>query len=64
MRDRPKPAVLIALAALGTALWNFPLLMVWDRDATILGLPTLPVALFVIWAGLVAALAWVSERRK
>ncbi|MER2507527.1 hypothetical protein [Amaricoccus sp.] len=64
MRERPKPAVLIALTALGTALWNFPLLMVWDRESTILGLPALPVALFAIWAGLIAALAWVSERRK
>lgn len=64
VRERPKPAVLIALTALGTALWNFPLLMVWDRESTILGLPALPVALFAIWAGLIAALAWVSERRK
>ena len=64
MRERPKPAVLIALTALGTALWNFPLLMVWDRESTILGLPALPVAFFAIWAGLIAALAWVSERRK
>lgn len=64
VRARPKPAVLIALAALGTALWNFPMLAVWDEASTILGLPALPVALFAIWAGLIVALAWVSEREK
>ena len=61
---RPKAAVLIALCALGVALWNFPLMILWDRDATVFGLPVLPVALFVIWAGLIAVLAWVSERRE
>ncbi|MGY0634843.1 hypothetical protein [Luteimonas sp. A478] len=58
----PKPAVLVALCALGLALWNFPLLIVWSRDATVFGLPLLPVALFTSWAGLIAALAWVSEK--
>lgn len=59
---RPRGAVLVALCALGALLWNFPLLIVWDREATLFGLPVLPVALFAIWAGLIAALAWVSER--
>ena len=36
--------------------------MVWDRPATLFGLPLLPVALFALWSGLVAALALVSER--
>ena len=62
MRAGPRAPVLVALCALGVALWNFPLLIVWDLDATVFGLPTLPVALFAIWAGLIAALAWVSER--
>lgn len=62
MRERPKPTVLVALAALGTALWNFPMLAVWDSGGTVLGLPALPLALFGVWAGLIAALAWVSER--
>lgn len=58
----PKPSVLVALCALGGVLWNFPLLVVWSRDASVFGLPLLPVALFATWAGLVAALAWVSEK--
>lgn len=59
----PAPQVLFALAAAGALAFNFPLLMVWDTGATVLGLPLLPVALFAIWAGLIAALAFVSERR-
>ena len=62
MKGRPASAVLVALAAAGAALWNFPLLIVWDGGGTVLGLPALPVALFAIWGGLIAALAWASER--
>ncbi len=58
---RPRTAVLIALCGAGLALVNFPLLALWDGDATILGLPLLPVALFLIWGGLIAALALASE---
>jgi hypothetical protein len=58
----PRPGVLLALAGAATVLFNFPILAVWNRDATVLGLPLLPLALFAIWAGLIAALAWASER--
>ena len=58
---RPRPQVLVALCAAGLALLNFPLLAIWDQPATVFGLPLLPVALFVIWAGLILALALVSE---
>jgi hypothetical protein len=58
---RPRPQVLVALCAAGLALLNFPLLAIWDRPATVFGLPLLPVALFVIWAGLILSLALVSE---
>ena len=51
---RPRPQVLVALCAAGLALLNFPLLAIWDQPATVFGLPLLPVALFVIWAGLIA----------
>jgi len=58
----PKPSVLVALCGLGAALWNFPLLIIWGRELDVFGLPLLPVAMFTIWAGLIAALAWVSEK--
>lgn len=62
-RQGPDRQVLIALAALGALAFNFPLLAVWDSEATVFGLPLLPVALFAIWGALIAALAIASERR-
>lgn len=53
---------LVALFAGGWLLLNFPLLALWDRDATLFGLPLFPAALFLEWAALIAALAWVVER--
>lgn len=61
-RDGPQPARLVALAGAAVVALNFPLLLVWDRDATILGLPVLGVAIFGLWAALIAGLAWVGER--
>ncbi len=52
---------LAALFAAGLLLLNFPLLALWDREATVFGLPLFPLALFGIWAGLIVALAWLLE---
>ena len=43
-------------------LLNYPLLSLWTPDSTVLGLPLLPVALFAMWALLIAAMAWLLER--
>lgn len=56
-------SILIALAGAALLLLNFPLLLVWDGEGTLFGLPMLPVMLFLIWAGLIAALIRVSEGR-
>ena len=56
-----KPARLVALFLLGCALLNFPLLLLWNKPIEFFGLPLFPVALFVVWAGLIAALAWLIE---
>jgi hypothetical protein len=53
---------LVALFALALLLFNFPLLALWDRDLRVMGLPLFPLALFVLWALLIAALAWLMER--
>lgn len=52
---------LVALFVAGWGLLNFPLLALWDVDATVLGLPLFPAALFMLWAGLIAGLAWLLE---
>ncbi len=53
---------LVALFWAAMALLNFPLLALWDHDALWLGLPLFPTALFLLWALLIAVLAWVVER--
>jgi hypothetical protein len=52
---------LAGLFVLGLLLFNFPLLALWDRDALLLGVPLFPAALFLLWALLIAALAWLME---
>jgi membrane protein implicated in regulation of membrane protease activity len=59
---------LLALLAAGALLLNFPLLRLWmgaglGAGGTLWGLPLLPLALFVLWAGLIAVLALLMERR-
>jgi hypothetical protein len=53
---------LVALFVAGWLLLNFPLLALWDRDASVFGLPLFPAALFALWAGLIALLASIVER--
>ncbi len=52
---------LSALFVVGALLFNFPLLALWDRDVLVFGVPLFPAALFIVWALLIAALAWLSE---
>ena len=53
---------LLALFAAGWVLLNVPLLTLWDREATLLGVPLLPAALFAGWAALIALAGWIAER--
>ena len=53
---------LVALFVAGLALFNFPLLALWDHDVRVFGLPLFPLAMFLIWALLIAAVAWIVER--
>jgi hypothetical protein len=53
---------LIALFGLGLFCFNFPLLALWDGDVWVFGLPLFPLALFILWAVLIAWLAWLVER--
>lgn len=53
---------LVAWFGGGWLLLGWPLLALWDHPVTVLGLPLLPTALFGVWAGLIAAVAWVLER--
>ena len=53
---------LTAVFLAGWLLLDFPLLALWNREATVFGLPLLPVALFAVWAALIALAGWITER--
>jgi hypothetical protein len=53
---------LLALFVAGWLVFDFPLLAVWDRDATVVGMPLFPAALFLAWAALIGWVAWILER--
>ncbi len=55
---------LIALFLLGTLLFNYPLLAVFDRVALAFGVPVLYVYVFSCWALLIGLLALVVERSR
>lgn len=52
---------LVGLFFVGWVCFNFPLLGLWDLGTTFYGLPVFPVAIFGLWAVLIAAAAWFSE---
>ena len=54
---------LLALFLLGWALFNFPLLSVFNRATTVFGIPVLYVYIFATWAAVIALVAWIVERR-
>lgn len=60
-RDGPPAQLLVTLCGAGALLLNFPLLLILDKPLEVFGLPLLPVALFAIWAALIAALALASR---
>jgi len=55
---------LVVVFMLGCALLNFPLLALWDHQTTVFGIPLFPAGLFLIWAALIVALAWLMETRE
>lgn len=54
---------LVSTFAAGCVLFNYPLLSLFDRDVEVFGIPLLYVYVFAAWAGLIALMAWIIERR-
>lgn len=52
---------LLALFVAGLAGLNVPLLALWDREASLAGVPLFPAALFIVWALLIVALGVLAE---
>jgi hypothetical protein len=61
-RITPTGQRLVALFLLGCLLLNFPLLYLFERDATIGGVPLLFVYVFAAWIALIVLVALVVER--
>lgn len=59
-KERGQP--LTALFLLGCLLFNYPLMALFARPASLLGLPLLFVYLFAAWGALIVLIAWVNER--
>ncbi|MDZ7867029.1 hypothetical protein [Acidovorax sp.] len=53
---------LVALFVGGWVLFSFPLLGLWDREASVWGIPVFPAVLFLLWLALIVALAWLVDR--
>ena len=54
---------LIGLCLLGFVLFNYPILALFNLPASVFGIPVLYAWFFFAWAVLIAAMAWVIERR-
>ncbi|MDA0190548.1 MAG: hypothetical protein OSW77_09550 [Proteobacteria bacterium] len=54
---------LVAAFLGGCVLFNYPLLSLFDRAASVFGVPLLYAYVFVAWGGLIALMAWFIERR-
>ena len=63
MDDKAKESRFTALCMLGLVLFNFPVLALFNVDATVLGVPLLYAYLFIAWALLIALMAYVAERK-
>ncbi len=53
---------LIIIFLLGVALFNFPLLAVFNKSATLFGIPVLFAYLFLAWAALILLMYLAIER--
>ncbi|MFZ2852718.1 MAG: hypothetical protein WAZ34_01240 [Rhodocyclaceae bacterium] len=54
---------LVAVFLCGCVLFNYPLLSLFDRGADLFGIPLLYAYVFAAWAGLIGAMAWITEQR-
>ena len=51
----------VALCMLGTLLFNYPVLALFNVSGVVLGVPVLYAYMFVAWAALIGLMALVAE---
>ena len=59
MSSRLTSARLLACAVFALVAFNFPFLAVFDLDTLVWGVPVLWAYLFLVWAAIIALVAWV-----
>jgi hypothetical protein len=64
MKRRPVEPALVALFVFAALLFSFPLLLIWDQPGSLLGIPLLPLGLFLVWGGVIGLLGWLVGRRR
>jgi hypothetical protein len=55
---------LVAVFLLGCVLLNYPILFLFNRPESILGIPLLYIYIFGAWTFLIGLMAYVIERRR
>jgi len=63
-RQRLTGSRLAAIFLLGCVLLNYPVLFLIDDQAGVFGVPLVYAYVFAAWAGLIALMALVIERRE
>ena len=53
----------VALCMLGTLLFNYPVLALFNVSRTILGVPVLYAYIFIAWLALIGLMALVTQSR-
>jgi peptidoglycan/LPS O-acetylase OafA/YrhL len=64
MNETAKARRLVAVGVVGMLLFSYPLMAVFDGDATVWGVPVLWAYFFVVWAMLIALAAALLERSR
>jgi len=54
---------LVALCMLGTVLFNYPILALFNVAGAVFGVPVLYAYIFMAWAALIALMALVAESK-
>lgn len=54
---------LVGVFLIAALLFNYPVLSLFDRAEPFAGFPMLYLFTFVAWAVVIAAVAWIVERR-
>jgi hypothetical protein len=63
-RSRLTAQRLAALFLLGCVLFNYPVLALFNRAASVLGVPVLYAWIFAAWLTLIVVMALVIEKRR